>query len=72
MLQTINGLDVYVVDFDTLPETPITYATPEEKPYAAALGAALATGVVTEPGKYAIHVLSDGEPLRYSIFTIKE
>lgn len=33
MLQTIDNKTVYVVEFDTLPELPITGLTPEEKAY---------------------------------------
>jgi hypothetical protein len=67
MRQIIDGYDVYVVEFDTLPERPIIWTFEDEKPYALALGHALRTGVITEPGKYGIH-----KPMSYSIFTIKE
>jgi len=72
MRQIIDGYDVFVVDLDTMPELPITWNTEEEKPYALALAAAIQQGVITEPGKYGIHIPSDDQPLLYSIFTIKE
>lgn len=88
MLQTIDGKQVFVVEFDTVPETPIRGLTPEEiryndfilrvfgrpelvqmfKPhllfegdslYAQALTAAIDEGVITEGGKYAIHIAGD-------------
>jgi hypothetical protein len=69
--QIVDGYDVFVVDFDTMPQLPIT-GIGEEKPYAAALDAAIRTGIITEPGKYGIHIPSNDEPMRYSIFIIKE
>jgi hypothetical protein len=74
MLQVIDGTQVFVVDFDTVPELPIRWANDTEKPYAMALGAAIATGVITEPGKYGIEVgnyLPDVD-LTYTIHTIIE
>lgn len=72
MLQTVDGYEVFVVEFDTLPELPITWEKEEEKSFALALGAALVTGVITEPGKYGIHIPADEKPMLYSIFEIKE
>lgn len=74
MRQMIQGYDVFVVDFETMPELPITWNAdkPEEKPYALALAAAIHTGVITEPGKYGIHIPSNDEPMLYTIFTITE
>ena len=58
MLQTIDGREVYVVDFNTIPATPIT-GVGKEEPYAIALTAAIDGGLITEPGKYGIHVTTD-------------
>jgi hypothetical protein len=80
MHQVIEGKAVYVVEFDTLPELPITGLTDEERTYhlfmqhngatlsgngvfprtgkyALALTNAIETGVITEPGKYGIHLV---------------
>lgn len=78
MLQVIGGKTVYVVEFDTMPELPITGLTDEEQvykklttvpwlsladcrgkliTYAQALTDAIETGVITEPGKYGIHLV---------------
>lgn len=97
MHQVINGVSVYVVDFDTMPELPITGLTEGEEAYqemlyrmsyphgplatlaglatkeftyAAALTHAIQTGIITEPGKYGIH-LKPGT-LEYVIYTIIE
>lgn len=99
MLQVIDGLSVYVVDFDTMPELPVTGYTPEElayenfvksvvgpnlngtlgqvcggfRPkatYAKALTDAIETGIITEPGKYGIHLVPG--TLDYEIHTIIE
>lgn len=73
MLQTIDGREVYVVVFDTMPELPITYSTDEEKPYALALETAIKAGVLTEPGKYGIYVeATEGPKPIYNIYYIKE
>lgn len=56
MLQTIEGITVYVVDFDTMPELPITGRNETEGLYAEALTAAIQTGVIREPGKYGLEV----------------
>lgn len=72
MRQTIDGYDVFVVDFDAMPMLPITWKTLEEAPYAIALETAIRDGVITEPGKYGIHIPADDKPQMYTIFTIKE
>ncbi len=74
MLQTVDGREnVYVVDFDTMPETPINWQTKEEKPYAIALGEAILEGIITEPGKYGIVVDEyTTTNLSYNIFQVKE
>lgn len=73
MLQTIHGVTMFIVEFDTMPELPITWSNETEKPYALALGAAIATGIVTEPGKYGITVQGDVETnMDYNIWSIKD
>jgi hypothetical protein len=56
MLQTVDGREVFVVEFDTMPELPITWATPEEEPYALGLARAIEQGWIAEPGKYGVEV----------------
>lgn len=87
MYQTIKGKTVYVVDFDTMPELPITGLTTGEKAYdvltkhpctglrydgsiAQALTSAIETGVITEPGKYGVHLVPG--TLDYEIYKIIE
>lgn len=72
MLQTVDGREVFVVDFDTVPQPPITWATEEEKPYALALDSAIREKLVTEPGKYGIHVTNEVDRIIYNIFHINE
>jgi hypothetical protein len=72
MLQTIEGKDVYVVEFDTMPELPITFANEAERPYAVALSAAIHTGIITGPGKYGIGVKMDKDGPIWDVFEIKE
>jgi hypothetical protein len=74
MLQTINNRLVFVVDLPVDPKTliPITWSTAEEEPYAKALSAAIWNELITEPGKYGIHLIQDGDKKRYSIYAIKE
>lgn len=72
MHQVIDRKAVYVVEFDTMPELPITGLTEAEKmyrilvggtllpkriTYAEALTDAIETGIITEPGKYGIHLV---------------
>jgi hypothetical protein len=80
MHQVIEGKSVYVVEFDTMPELPITGLTTAEQTYlnltngrglsairlgdlqrkityAEALTNAIETGIITEPGKYGIHLV---------------
>ena len=98
MLQEIDGKMIEVVEFDTLPELPITGLTQEEAmymnmhigaaggldrvystlgggprirfTYAQALTHAIEYGVITEPGKYGIHL--DRATKSYDIFKIVE
>ena len=66
---------VFVVDFDTMPELPITWSTPEEEPYAKAFDDAIRTGAIKQPGKYGIaldKIIDPTVTLSYSIYTIKE
>lgn len=72
MLQNIDGRDVYVVEFDTMPSLPISWSTEEEKPYALALAHAIHTAVITKPGKYGLYISSLDYPMLYSAYTIKE
>lgn len=74
MLQIVDGREVFVVEFDTMPGLPITWNTLEEKPYADALVDAIQNGVIKKPGKYGIVI----EPrradttMRYTIYAIIE
>lgn len=73
MLQTINDIEVFVVDFDTMPTLPITWNTLEEKPYALALEDAIKTGKISEPGKYGIRITENlPHGWIYNIYTITE
>jgi|1186.fasta_scaffold767150_2 hypothetical protein len=69
MIQKLNGLWVYVVEFDTLPELPVL-GFGVEKDYAEALTAAIRTGVITEGGKYAIHLSQNNT--HYDVYKILE
>lgn len=107
MHQYIDGKSVYVVEFDTMPEMPITGLTlgeeaydrilrqgpqaaqvaglnritrtlfgnttlslRERTTYAQALTHAIETGIVKEPGKYAIHLIHNEN--RYEIYKVNE
>lgn len=70
MLQKVDGLNVYVVDFDTMPQLPIT-GEGEEKRYAKALDNAIRTGIITEPGKYGIY-FQTASSKEYTIYKIIE
>jgi hypothetical protein len=75
MLQTVDGRRVYVVEFDTMPELPITWKDNQEALYAQALTDAIQNGVIKEPGKYGITLdnpVDQTVTLSYSIYTIKE
>ena len=73
MLQRVNGRLVYVVDFDTMPEMPITGSNLIERVYARVLTHAIQNGVITKPGKYGIY-LSSGYAItkKYDIYKIVE
>ena len=75
-LQTVDGVEVYVVDLNTIPELPITWNTPDEEPYAKALEQAIRNGTISEPGKYGIHVHhfdpSADLAIKYSVAKIVE
>lgn len=69
MLQTVGDRYGYVVEFDKIPELPITYSKRKEKLYAQALARAIQEKQITEPGKYLL-VLPDNES--YEIFRITD
>ncbi len=73
MLQVIEDRLVYVVEFDTMPELPIT-GEGYERPYAEALTAAIREGLITEPGKYGVHVTDDKEndQVIYNVYHVEE
>ena len=74
MLQHVDGLDVFVVDFQTMPELPII-PDPEPSlwPYASALTDAIEKGIITEPGKYGIYVqMTSPSSFIYNIYQINE
>lgn len=70
MIQTVDGKEGYVVEFEEVPVLPITYEKPEEEPYAMALAAAISKKLLTEPGKYMIVITDEGT--NYEIFTLTE
>lgn len=102
MHQVIGGKSVYVVEFDTMPEMPITGLTEVEAKtrdimrrllgdqvrnfgtagginlldnsssgrYAKALNDAIKNGIITEPGKYGIHLVPGTD--NYEIYKIVE
>lgn len=71
MLQVIGNRKVYVIDFDVMPELPITWESEEERPYAKALQAAIETNVIDQPGKYGIFIGPD-DPTHWVAFEIIE
>jgi hypothetical protein len=73
MLQTIEGKEVYVVDFDTMPELPLRWETAEEMPYTQALALAIHNGIISEPGKYGIYIeVRDGETYWQALAIIED
>lgn len=70
-LQTVAGKLVYVVEFDTMPELPIT-GNGWEQPYAAALTEAIVMKLIKRPGKYAIHIDFETNPTRWDVHKIIE
>jgi len=70
MFHNIDGRKIYVVDFDTMPELPIT-GVGEEAIYAEALTAAIQNKDIVEPGKYGMHIESFDRKV-YNIFKIVE
>lgn len=70
MLQVIDGIPMYVVEFDAMPELPITGRNRKERVYASALTSAILDGIITEPGKYGIHV--DKKRQNYCVHKITE
>ena len=62
MLQKIDGRTVFIVEIKQDPPEllPINDGGDEElAPYAQALDAAIRTGVIVEPGKYAIELVEE-------------
>jgi hypothetical protein len=72
MLQTVDGKEVFIVEFETMPELPINWATEEEKPYALALAIAISTGVINKPGKYGLEVDNPENPTRWDAYEMIE
>jgi hypothetical protein len=91
MYQKVDGLYMEVVEFDTMPELPITgltemeakvdylqkmaafnantpYRTPFTGRCAEALTSAIQDGIISEPGKYGIHIQGS----QYTIYNILE
>ena len=95
-MQNVDGKWLEIVEFDTMPELPITGLTESEakyenllrrlsngfrncllvKPtqgnYAAALTAAIETGVITEPGKYGIEIYYHHDQAMWNVYKIIE
>jgi len=71
MLQVIGGREVFVVEFDTMPELPIT-GEGREHHYAMALTAAIRDGIVTEPGKYGVYIQTAHDRTVYGVYRITE
>lgn len=72
MLQTIEGKEVYIVEFDEVPELPITGVTKEEQLYGVALARAIQTGTIAEPGKYGITIQDTDDELLWDVYRIYE
>lgn len=75
MLQIVDGHEVYVVEFEEMPELPITWDPnkPEERPYALVLARAISDKVITEPGKYGLSIEDPtADVLNWDIFKIIE
>lgn len=73
MFQTIDGKECYVVEFDTMPQLPITGSNQREMLYAQALTRAIVDGVISMPGKYALNVVvHDDLSIDYNVYLINE
>lgn len=70
MLQNVAGELVYVVEFDTMPELPITGRNEVEGAYADVLTKAISTGIISEPGKYGINI--DWNTRYWNVYRIEE
>ena len=78
MLQTIDGIPVYVVEFSEVPG----YVYSEDgwsAPYAEALTQAIKDRIITKPGKYGIHIYLDRprdtretSSVKYAVYQIVE
>lgn len=74
MLQIVEGREVYVVEFDTVPDLPIT-GDGEETIYAQILDQAIRDGVIKEPGKYGLALNTPTVPetnLSYTVYVIND
>lgn len=70
LTQIVDGTELYIVDLKTVP-LPNTWGFGREQDYAAALNQAIITGVIREPGKYGIHLSTDGTG-RWNVYRIIE
>ena len=72
-LQTIDGQLGYVVEFEELPELPVTGTNRVKMVYAEALTDAIANGVITEGGKYFITITAQiGFYARYEVARVHD
>lgn len=72
-LQTIDGKLGYVVEFEELPDLPVTGTNRVEMVYAEALTDAITNGVITEGGKYFVTITTQvGFYARYEVARINE
>lgn len=72
MFQVIDGKEVYVVELTDRPWSIHSGGDPKLAPYAMALNFALQDGIVTGPGKYAIHVDLELEDPTWNVFRVIE
>jgi hypothetical protein len=72
MLQNVAGHLVYVVEFDTMPELPIT-GLGIDRVYAEILTDAIQNRVITKPGKYALELTEQkAELFKYEVHSVVE
>lgn len=73
MFQTVDHLEVYVVEFTDAPVNSLPIHDGGDRmlrPYADALDTAIRNGVITKPGKYGVHI--DTDTNRWNVFAINE